>query len=209
MQKYVAHRGCLMEFLARALDDPDAKPCGVCANCQGKGFRAETSAELVNAGRRVPGTSRHRARTEETLAPGYDLSRRRRSSLPSSATRRAARCVITAMPDGVGWSAKANISAADSTINWSRLLPNLFAERWQPEPFPEWVTAIPSRRHPRLVYDFASRLANSLGIPFVAALVRSGDALEQKLMANSSMQARNVAGYSRYNRTDTGRCGVC
>src|SRR6185436_10891403 len=47
MQKYVAHRGCLMEFLARALDDPDAKPCGVCANCQGKGFRAEAPAALA------------------------------------------------------------------------------------------------------------------------------------------------------------------
>ena len=37
----------------------------------------------------------------------------------------------------------------------------LIRERWQPEPFPEWITAIPSRRHPGLVYDFASRLARS------------------------------------------------
>jgi ATP-dependent DNA helicase RecQ len=47
------------------------------------------------------------------------------------------------------------------------------------------------------VYDFASRLANSLGIPFVAALVRTSEAPEQKLMANSSMQARNVSGTLR------------
>src|SRR6185503_12898318 len=67
-------------------------------------------------------------------------------------------------------------------------------ERWHPDPFPEWITAIPSRRHPRLVYDFASRLAHSLGIPFVEALARTSEAPEQKLMANSSMQARNVAG---------------
>jgi ATP-dependent DNA helicase RecQ len=70
----------------------------------------------------------------------------------------------------------------------------LIRERWSPDPFPEWITAIPSRRHPALVYDFASRLANSLGIRFVAALVRTSDSPEQKLMANSSMQARNVAG---------------
>jgi len=37
-------------------------------------------------------------------------------------------------------------------------------------------------------------LARSLGVPFVAALVRTSEAPEQKLMANSSMQARNVAG---------------
>lgn len=68
----------------------------------------------------------------------------------------------------------------------------LIRERWQPSL--EWVTAIPSRRHPTLVYDFASRLAKSIGIPFEAALVRTSQAPEQKLMANSSMQARNVGG---------------
>jgi ATP-dependent DNA helicase RecQ len=68
----------------------------------------------------------------------------------------------------------------------------LIRERWQP-PI-KWVTAIPSRRHPTLVYDFASRLAKSLGIPFETALIRTSQAPEQKLMANSSMQARNVAG---------------
>jgi len=51
---------------------------------------------------------------------------------------------------------------------------------------------IPSRRHPRLVYDFASRLADALGLPFVEALKRTREAPEQKTMANSSMQARNV-----------------
>ena len=33
MKRYVEHRGCLMEFLARALDDPTARPCGKCMNC--------------------------------------------------------------------------------------------------------------------------------------------------------------------------------
>ena len=31
MQAYMAHEGCLMEFLARTLDDPHAGPCGKCA----------------------------------------------------------------------------------------------------------------------------------------------------------------------------------
>ena len=31
----------------------------------------------------------------------------------------------------------------------------------------QWVTAIPSRRHPTLVTDLAKRLANQLGIPFL------------------------------------------
>ena len=44
------------------------------------------------------------------------------------------------------------------------------------------------------MYDFASRLADALGVQFVEALVRTSEAPEQKLMANSSMQARNVVG---------------
>ncbi len=36
VQRYLQHRGCLMEFLSRALDDPDPRPCGKCAGCLGR-----------------------------------------------------------------------------------------------------------------------------------------------------------------------------
>ena len=65
-------------------------------------------------------------------------------------------------------------------------------ERWQPQPAPAWVTAIPSLRHPELVPDFARRLAARLDLPFRAALVKTQDRPEQKAMQNSPMQARNV-----------------
>ncbi len=65
---------------------------------------------------------------------------------------------------------------------------------WQPDPFPSWVTAIPSNHHPVLVPDFAERLAQKLGIPFLPVLHRTGAAPEQKSMQNSTMQARNVIG---------------
>jgi ATP-dependent DNA helicase RecQ len=70
----------------------------------------------------------------------------------------------------------------------------LIQERWRPHPRPEWVTSIPSQRHPHLVADFAARLAGVLGLPFVPVLARRGDPPEQKTMANSTMQARNVQG---------------
>lgn len=41
MQAYVDHDGCLMAFLARALDDPNAAPCGRCAPETG-GFKWTT-----------------------------------------------------------------------------------------------------------------------------------------------------------------------
>ena len=66
--------------------------------------------------------------------------------------------------------------------------------QWTPRPAPEWVTCIPSRRHPDLVPDFAERLATEMGLPFHRSLSKVEDRAEQKSMANSVQQARNVDG---------------
>jgi ATP-dependent DNA helicase RecQ len=193
MQKYVSHRGCLMEFLARALDDPDAKSCGVCANCQGKGFRAEASAELVKQAAEFLGRVDIVLEPRKRWPPDMVLSEN--SVIPAELRNAPGRALC--YYGDAGWGrlvreGKYELGEFDDQMVDASV--SLIRERWKPEPFPEWVTAIPSRRHPGLVYDFASRLAISLGIPFVAALVRIAEAAEQKLMANSSMQARNVAG---------------
>ena len=65
---------------------------------------------------------------------------------------------------------------------------------WNPHPAPTWVTCIPSRRHPDLVPDFARRLALALELPFQGVLEKTDDRPEQKAMANSSQQARNIDG---------------
>jgi ATP-dependent DNA helicase RecQ len=66
--------------------------------------------------------------------------------------------------------------------------------RWNIQPAPRWVTCIPSRRHPDLVPDFARRLAVALALPFQAVLAKTDDRAEQKTMANSVQQARNIDG---------------
>lgn len=65
---------------------------------------------------------------------------------------------------------------------------------WNPLPGPTWVTCIPSMRHPGLVPDFARRLAGELGLPFHTVLEKREQSAEQKLMANSVQQARNIDG---------------
>ena len=67
-------------------------------------------------------------------------------------------------------------------------------EEWTPQPFPEFVTCIPSLRHPNLVPDFARRLALSLNLPFKQVLIKTDDRPEQKTMENSTQQARNIYG---------------
>ena len=68
----------------------------------------------------------------------------------------------------------------------------LVARRWRPNPFPEWVTCIPSTRHPALVPAFAQALAERLGVRFHSAVVKIGETEPQKDMENSQQQLRNV-----------------
>ena len=67
-------------------------------------------------------------------------------------------------------------------------------KEWQPNPFPEWVTCAPSLRHPDLVPNFAKRLAEALNLPFLDAIKKTDARPEQKTMANSTQQARNIDG---------------
>ena len=66
--------------------------------------------------------------------------------------------------------------------------------QWNPQPAPTWVTCVPSLRHPDLVPDFASRLAVRLDLPFHVVLEKTDNRPEQKTMANSTQQARNIEG---------------
>lgn len=65
---------------------------------------------------------------------------------------------------------------------------------WNPQPEPTWVTCVPSLRHPDLVPDFARRLADALGLPFRMVIAKTDNRPEQKTMANSTQQARNIDG---------------
>lgn len=67
-------------------------------------------------------------------------------------------------------------------------------QEWNPQPYPTWVTCVPSLRHPDLVPNFAQRLADRLGLPFHSVFKKIASTPEQKKMANSTQQARNVDG---------------
>jgi len=67
-------------------------------------------------------------------------------------------------------------------------------QEWSPQPGPAWVTCVPSLRHPDLVPDFAQRLAAALDLPFHMVIAKTDARPEQKTMANSTQQARNIDG---------------
>ena len=193
MQAYVTYTGCLMEFLAQALDDPTAKPCGRCANCKGRGLPNQVSpalvAEAIEFLKRDTVIIEPRKRWPKGLFPD------RKSIIPDEEQNAPGRALCYYGDAGWGRMVRDDKYVhgrfSDDLV---RAAADLILNRWQPDPLPEWVAAIPSLRHPRLVPEFAKRLADALRLPFIPVLVRAIDAPEQKTMANSTMQARNVRG---------------
>ncbi|GAB4419947.1 MAG: hypothetical protein OHK0039_32910 [Bacteroidia bacterium] len=68
----------------------------------------------------------------------------------------------------------------------------MIERRWKPYPTPRWVTCVPSRNHPRLVPDFAQRLADKLRLPFRPLIEKVRDIAPQKDQENSYFQAMNL-----------------
>ena len=189
MRDYVTHEGCRMEYLIRLLDDPDAAPCGRCANDVGRGFPTEVSEEVVRAAidflrrslrpieprkRWVEGGEGAAAGTikepnEEGIALsvygdagwGRDVERGRRTG---------------------GRYADALVAAAARAIR----------DQWRPDPAPEWVTVVPSHGRAAPIVPVAEALAAQLGLPFVACVTSSPDAPPQSAMQNSVLQLANA-----------------
>ncbi|MEM6753158.1 MAG: phosphoribosyltransferase, partial [Cyanobacteria bacterium P01_C01_bin.38] len=57
-----------------------------------------------------------------------------------------------------------------------------------------WVTCVPSLNRKQLVPDFAKRLAEKLGLPFVPVVQKIHQTKFQKEMSNSYQQAQNLDG---------------
>lgn len=193
MQAYLDHKGCLMEYLLRELDDPNPKPCGRCANCRGKGLSKTTSHELVIQAENflkgvwIPISPR--------LRWPFGLFPDQKRVIPPELQISPGRSLC--YYGDAGWGKLVREGKYNDAHFSDELLEaslQLIRLHWKPDPFPTWLTAIPSRRHPALVSDFANRLAAKLNIPFLPVLVRTGEPPEQKTMQNSSMQARNVLG---------------
>ena len=200
MQAFVDHTGCLMRFVAQALDDDTAQPCGRCANCAGD-FVPRTAdrvlvQEAVRFLRRDYQIIEPRKQWPTGGTPPY------RGSIPATHRLESGRALC--IYGDAGWGRLVR----DGKYRHGRFSDELveaaaemIRERWKPVPAPSWVTAIPSKRHPDLVPDFASRLAAALKLRYRQVLAVTSERPQQKDMRNSAQQASNVL---HALRVDTG-----
>lgn len=195
MQAYVDHRGCLMQFLARSLDDYSTQACGKCAMCQGQPVVSEDyPTELAAQAARFLRHSELEFKCMVKVPAGafslYEFS----ASLPAELRPETGR--ILCRWGDAGWG---KLVAQDKKSGYFRdelvhAMAEMIGERWRPEPFPAWVTCVPSLLHSKLVPDFARRLAVDLSVPFVTAVLKVRDNGPQKLQQNRFHRCRNLDG---------------
>jgi ATP-dependent DNA helicase RecQ len=195
MLAYMQSQQCLMSFLATELDDPNPTPCGKCAVCLGQPLLPETySLDLVNQAIQFLRRSDQILELRKTWAlqafPTYGFSGKIKDNLRAEAGR-----ALSLWGDS-GWGELVKQGKYHNHYFDDTLVQGAFdmIQRWQPQPFPTWVTCVPSLNHPELVPNFAQRLAKKLGIPFMPVVRKIRPTQLQKRMSNSYQQARNLDG---------------
>ena len=202
MQAYMTHQGCLMQFLAQALDDPNPQACGRCKNCnpdlllpEGYNDALANRAALFLKRSYQPIEPRKKWPAANIFAH-YPFGS---ANIPAELQVAEGRAL--SLWRDAGWG-QLVASGRYETDHFADELVTACAEmiaQWQPDPAPKWVTCIPSQRHPDLVPDFARRLADALHLRFVPCITKVRDNQQQKFMENSYQQAKNLDGVFQVN----------
>ena len=171
MRAYAHGKGCLMQFLQQALDDPDQRPCGRCSVCTGElplpGARPQVAT--VDAARRF---FRGQDVVVEPRKQWVARLPDRKGKIAFMAPGRA-----LAYADDPAWNTElATLWQADRPappmildalvqvlVRWSKV--------WER---PVAVVGMPSRRFPMLVASLAQHIATVGRLPMVDALAVSG-----------------------------------
>ena len=195
VQSYVDEPGCLMLFLAEALDDPEPKPCGKCSSCMGSPIvDTSISHETVVVATRFLRHAEMRLTCNKQAVKGSFPEYGWSGNLPTALRAETGRVLsrwgdagwgeVVARDKGAGRFGDELVEAAAEMIR----------DRWRPELWPDWVTCVPSNRHSKLVPDYASRLATALSLPFVQVVVKARDNAPQKAQQNRFHQCHNLDG---------------
>ncbi len=195
LQSYLGEDGCLMKFLANALDDENPQACGRCASCSGRPIvepsfpheRAVSAARFLRQSE-MPLECNKQVAKEAFVEYGFQ------GNLAQEIRAETGR-ILSRWGDA-GWG---QFVADDKHSGRFRdglvgAVADMLRNRWQPDPPPEWITCVPSRTHSTLVPDFAQRLATALRLPFMPIVTKTRHNEPQKAQQNRFHQCRNLDG---------------
>ncbi|WP_313814907.1 RecQ family ATP-dependent DNA helicase [Glutamicibacter sp.] len=196
MIDYENTRGCRMEFVTKALDDPKSAPCGRCDNCAGAWFddhiaqesKDNAQAALVRAG--VPIEPR------KLYPSGLDkLGHTLKGKIPVDEQVSIGRAL--ARLTDLGWGNRLRqlfADSADGPIDQAMFdaCVKVLAE-WNWDERPVGVVAMPSAHRPQLITSLAQGLANVGRLRFLGQLEYRGTPPQQGPGGNSAFRVAAVA----------------
>ena len=192
---YISCKTCLMAYLCKILDDPKPIDCGRCSVCLGKPIvEIEIDQKLINEAKRFLKHAEFPIKLKIQVPHGafevYDFQGNLPKMLRGSEGR-----ILSHWKDA-GWG---SLVAEDKNKGHFRdelvdTLTEMIEQRWKPNPPPKWVTCVPSLNHPKLVPDFAERLAFKLNLPFVNSIKKIRNNDPQKNQENKFHQCQNLDG---------------
>ena len=187
MLDYISADQCRMSLLRGYLDDEPPGPCGICDVCSGRSISIDSDPADVQR------AAAHIFAGEHPIEPRKTIPGSRR--IASNRTLQVGRA-LSLWGDG-GWS---------DLVRHGKQVQGRFDDRliqasaqlirqggWSDGPL-EWVTFVPSIRHPGLVADLAVRLADSLDLPCQDVVTKVRETAPQKTMQNTEHQYANVKG---------------
>lgn len=191
MQAYTQVEECLMEYIARALDDPNPKRCGRCKNCSGSQSKFQPDPTAI-------------IRAQQFLREGRPLTFEPRKRWPKGLPGTRKTTDIRVNQTGValcmlydsGYGAMVRASRdhghqyGDDLVQASA---NALQDYWRSSGTkPSVIVPVPSLRRPKLVPDFVTRLAQTLNLPISHALIHKTQHRPQAEQFNSYQQANNL-----------------
>ncbi len=195
MQGYIDSEACLMAYLRHALDDPETDDCGRCAVCLGEpvvGIAVDRALAIAAA--QYLKHAEMLSKPKKQVAAGAFQVYGFQGNLPAGLQAQEGRILSRWGDAGWGGLVADDKHAGHFRDELVEAVAEMLEQRWQPNPAPQWVTCVPSLRHPALVPDFAQRLAARLGLPFVDAIHKVVDNEPQKNQQNRFHQCRNLDG---------------
>lgn len=182
MRRYAQLGSCRMEFLTVLLDDPAPAPCGSCDVCAGAQFHIALDPERLEEAQRFV------RKGYLTIEPRKMRHGRR---IPAELQLREGRALCRWNDPGWGRLVADGKHAGAFDPRLVQSMAEMALE-WAPEPFPTWLTFVPSLRHPDLVPTTAAQLAAALGLPVRPIVVKTHETEPQKLQQNGAHQEHNV-----------------
>ena len=184
-----------MAFLQQALDDPQPKVCGKCANCLGRPVvDVELDAGLIQSAQRFL----RQAETVLTLPKQSPKGAFVEYEIPYNIPQhqRALEGRVLSRWGDAGWGTlvKEGVYAGGFDDALVEATAELYQKRWDKVVEPLWVTCVPSMRSGDLVPSFAMKLAKRLGLPFASVIRQVKDHQPQRDQVNRFYRCQNLDG---------------